>query len=203
MPDNSHSDPSSVNEVLDAVIEQTEGKEDATIKDVLEAFDGRAYGPLLMIPALVVITPIGAIPAVPTMMGLFTIFVAAQAVFNKSHPWVPGFITARGVERDTLEDSFENMRGWAKWFDKLTKRRMTWLVDPPGEQVMAALCVLVACTLPPLEFIPFAGAAAGLAIGCFAIGFLARDGLFALFGILATIGCGGFVWFAIGKVFGG
>jgi len=201
MPDNSHANPTSIDEVLDAVLEQTDGHEDAVIKDVLEAFDGRSYGPLLMVPALVVITPIGAIPAVPTMMGLFTIFVAAQAVFNKKHPWVPNVITQRGVKRDQLEESFEHIRPWARWFDKFTGTRLTFMTDPPMQQVMALLCVAVACTFPPLEFIPFAGAVAGLAIGCFAVAFTARDGVFALIGVAATLGCAAFVWYAVGSVF--
>jgi len=203
MAENSHSDPDSINEVLDAVLEQTDGHEDAVIKDVLEAFDGRSYGPLLMVPALVLITPIGAIPAVPTVMGVYTVFIAAQAAFNKTHPWLPGAVVRRGVKRDQLEESFEHIRPWVRWFDRFTAQRLTALVNPPFEQVMAVICILVACTIPPLEFIPFAGAIAGTALGCFALAFLARDGLFALIGMAAAIGCGAFVWFGIGGVMSG
>ncbi|TWT73589.1 Exopolysaccharide synthesis, ExoD [Posidoniimonas polymericola] len=184
-------------ESLTGVVDQLEDKAaedgDLLVGDALEEFAGRLFGPLLMIPGLLVMTPVGGIPFVPTTMGVFIILVAGQSLFGRKHPWLPGIIKERGVDEEKFKDSMEKVRPWLKWVDSFTAERMTSMVTGPMKYVIAAVCILMACTMPPLELLPFACAIPGAAILFLGLAVTARDGLLAVFGLVASVGALGAV----------
>lgn len=181
--------PESLTEVVDELEEKAAEDGDLLVGDALEEFAGRLFGPLLMIPGLLVmIPPIGGIPLLPTTMGLFIILVAGQSLLGRKHPWLPGILAERGVDEQKFKDSIEKVRPWLEWVDSFTAHRLEWMVVGPMKYVLAAVCIVMACTMPPLEFLPMACAIPGGAILLIGLGITARDGLFALVGVGAALG---------------
>jgi len=159
-----------------------------SVQDALDEFAGRLFGPLLMLPGLVVvIPPLGGIPLVPTMMGLFVILVAGQSLFGRKHPWLPGVLADRSVDEAKFRNSVEKARPSLEWVDKFTSRRMPYLVRGPMKYGIATVCILVACTLPPLELLPLACMLPGSAILLLGLAITAQDGLLALLGMLVSL----------------
>ncbi len=58
------------------------------LRDVVDIFQARGFAPLLVIPALIVLLPTGAVPGVPTLCGLFIATMAIQLTLGKRSPWL-------------------------------------------------------------------------------------------------------------------
>lgn len=161
-----------------------------SIGDVLDTIGDRSYGPVIMIPALIEITPIGGIPGVPTFLALMIAITAGQLLFNKEHVWLPGFIQRRSVSEKKLHKAADKLDGIAAKLDKWFHGRMPRFVKDPYPRIAAGLVILLCLTVPPLEFVPFASTAPMLAIAAFGLALLVRDGLLMLIAGLLSIGAG-------------
>ncbi|HSJ79451.1 MAG TPA: exopolysaccharide biosynthesis protein, partial [Erythrobacter sp.] len=73
----------SVSDILDMLRRTADQHDRVTIGNILDAIGDRSYGPALLIPALIEITPIGAIPGVPSFLALFIVLVAVQLLLDK------------------------------------------------------------------------------------------------------------------------
>ena len=48
----------------------SESGDTTSLGEVIERFEDRGFGPLLLMPALIALLPTGAIPGVPTLCGI-------------------------------------------------------------------------------------------------------------------------------------
>lgn len=176
----SRSDPEAIHSVCDILnmLRRTADAHDkVTIGDVLDATGDRSYGPALLIPALIEITPIGGIPGLPTLLALLIALVAAQLLFDKDHVWLPQFIQQRSVTGDKLHTAADKLNPLAARFDRWFHGRMPRLVRQPWPRIAAAMVIALCLTVPPLELVPFASTVPMLAIAAFGLALLVRDGL--------------------------
>ena len=128
------------------------------------------------------ISPIGGIPGVPTVLALVVVLFAVQILVGRTHMWLPGFLRNRELPAGKLDEVIEKARPLAARFDRWFHGRLRPLTGRTAGRVAAALCVLLACTVPPLEIVPFASTAPMGAIGLFGIALLVHDGLVMLAG---------------------
>lgn len=166
--------------VLDA------GEEQVRVGDVVEALQSRGFGPLILAPALLVLLPTGAVPGVPSLMAVLIVLVAVQRLLGRRHPWLPQRLRAFGIERARFQRGVERLRPHTERIDRYTDARLAWLTRDTGTRLSAALCVLLAVSMPPLELVPFAAALPALAIALFALGLAASDGLLVAIGYLGV-----------------
>jgi hypothetical protein len=191
--------PKSLTDVVDELKDKASEDGDLSVEESLDEFAGRLFGPLLLLPGLVTVSPLGGIPTVPTMMGVFVILVMGQSLLGFDHPWLPGIIANRNVSEKKFRDSMEKFRPWLEWIDKFTAQRMQGLVRGPMKYVIALVAIAMACTMPPLEVVPFACAIPGAAILLLGLAITARDGLLALGGLVASLAALGTVaWWFLG-----
>ncbi|ODA66429.1 Exopolysaccharide synthesis, ExoD [Methyloligella halotolerans] len=196
--ENKGSDSSSpVASILDQLEDRASECENVTIGDMMDALGNRSYGPFLMIPALIGITPVGGIPGVPTLLAVIIILFAVQIMLGLDHLWIPKFLRKRRVPADKMKQSLDAMRPWAVRMDRWFRGRLDRLTAEPFVQIAAGACVLLALAIPPLELLPFAVALPALAIAMFGLALLVSDGILMLvasaFTGLAVAGGLGFV----------
>ncbi|MBA4764945.1 MAG: exopolysaccharide biosynthesis protein [Erythrobacter sp.] len=191
-------EPKSVEDVIGELDELAAHNDKVCIGDVLDDFGGRSFGPFIMLPALIEITPVGGIPGVPTFLAVIIALVAVQMLFGKDHIWMPQFIQRRAVGAKKLHRSVKKLRGIAHWLDGHSKDRLRKLTEGIGLKV-AALAVIILCvTVPPLEFLPFASSGPMLAIAAIGLALIVHDGLVMLFALLlavAAIGGGTYYYY--------
>ncbi len=60
--------PESVGDILDQLDQLASEEDRVTLGDAIEAFGNRSYGPFLLVPALIEVSPIGGIPGLPTVL---------------------------------------------------------------------------------------------------------------------------------------
>ncbi|SFD89529.1 exopolysaccharide biosynthesis protein [Paracidovorax konjaci] len=158
-----------------------------TVGDMVSAFGSRSYGPLLVVPALLELSPVGAVPGVPTALACVVVLFAAQMLFGRRHVWVPGLLARRSLGAARLAGAVRRLRPWAERADRWFHGRLCALTGGAFVRIAAAGCIALACTVPPLELVPFASSAPMAAVAMFGLSVMARDGLLML-GAMALAG---------------
>ena len=171
----------SVEDVLDEIDHLAGEGDDVCIADVLDDFGRRSFGPFIMLPALVELSPLGGIPGVPTFLAVIIALTAGQLLVGREHIWMPDFIQYRAVDSGKVHKAVSKLRKLAGWLDGITEgRRMERLTKGVWLKVAAFVIIALCCTVPPLEILPFASSLPMLAIAMMGMALTVRDGALIL-----------------------
>ena len=179
--------PHNVGDILDCLNELADECDQVSFGRVMDAFGSRTFGPAIMVPALLELTPIGAIPGVPTFLALVIVIVAAQKLVGKDHLWIPAFIGNRCVSASKMRKATKKLRGIAGFMDRHFHRRFQRITRAPFTQIVALIVILLCATVPFLEVLPFASSVPMLAIAGFGLAILARDGVLLAIALAASL----------------
>lgn len=185
--DDQDCEPESIEDVLDCVEEAGGDAERVSVSDIVERIGDGAFAPLMLVPALVIISPASAILGLSSFCGMIIALIALQMVLGRKTLWLPRFILDRTVPNASLDKAVGWLGGPARFIDGLTRKRLTRLVEPPFTRLWAALCLLLALVIPVFELVPMSATIIASAIALFGLAMLARDGLFVVLG-LAMLG---------------
>lgn len=188
----------SIGDVVEGIEQVAREQDKVSIGDLVKEFGDRSFAPLIAILALVGISPVGAIPVVPTILAACIALVAGQLMFGRRHIWLPKFVMNRGVSSKRLTKGSDTLQKVAGGLDKVAKKRLAGLAGAKARRVVAGLIVVLCLALPVLELVPFAAAGPFLSIAILALAMMVRDGLVMLLGgVLALSALGyGMGWLA-------
>lgn len=172
--------PVQLGQVLNRLSEAGDDPERITIGEMLDVVGRRSYGPLLMLPGLIVFSPLSGIPLVPTTMGAMVLLVAGQLLLGRSHCWLPGWLMKHSAPRGKFDKALGFLRPVARITDRLTRRRLSYFARDIAVRVIALICIVIAAAMPALELIPFSSSAAGAAFTAFGLGIMSEDGILVL-----------------------
>lgn len=183
--------PASLSGVIDRLLEDTDEQDKVSLDSVFKAFSGRLYGPLMLIPSLALLTPLGGIPLMPIAIAIVLVLVAGQRVLGLEEPCVPKRMREKEIERQKMVGAFKKIRPVAKFIDTLIRPRLTVLVQGPMERFIALAIVLVGLSVPVFGLVPLAAMIPGAAAVLLSLAVTARDGVLVLLAI-AVIGGGAY-----------
>jgi hypothetical protein len=170
-----------------------------SVGEIMETIGKRSFGPLLLLGGLLGMTPVAAVPTVPSLIALITILVSVQLLFGRKTVWIPRFIEKLSVKVERVKKSVKVSQKPARVVDRVVKPRLQALTKPWADRIVALMCLLVALAVPPLELLPFAAFIPSLAIATFGLGLIARDGLIVLVAfVISTSALGLIAWKLIG-----
>ncbi|MCW8106899.1 exopolysaccharide biosynthesis protein [Alteromonas ponticola] len=172
--------------VMDELLENA-SDEKSSIKEMVEAFENRGYGPLLLVPSLIAVLPTGAIPGVPSACGVTIFLITIQLLFGRKHPWLPSQLENIEFERETLKKGVEKVKPYTRKIDKLFKPRLHFFMHTVAKRVLALVCGLTALLMIPLELVPFAAALPASAVAFMGIGLSTKDGVMTLIGLTLAL----------------
>jgi hypothetical protein len=161
-------------------LETLEGREPLLVEHVLEALGETAFLPVLIVLALIVVSPLSGIPLLPTTMGSIVALVALQMLAGRPRIWLPTVVRRRRLSAARLGAAMPRLRRLADRLDAAARDRMRLLVSPPFDALPKAACAVSGAAMPFLELVPFSSSILGVAIALFATSLLTRDGLFAV-----------------------
>lgn len=190
--------PTNIAGILDRLEDAARDQTMVSVGRIVEAFGHRSYGPFLIVPALIEISPIGGIPGVPTFLAAVIFLFAIQMVVGRKHLWLPSFIADRSVPGDKLATAADKLRPISRRLDHWFHGRLPLFTTAPFVRGAAGLCALITLTVPPLELVPFASTLPMLAIAMFGMALLVRDGalyLAAATVTVASLGVGAWLWY--------
>jgi hypothetical protein len=184
-------EPESIEDVLDCVEDAAEADERVAVSDIVDRIGDDAFAPLMLLPALVMVSPATAIFGVATFCGLIIVLIAFQMAVGREKLWLPHFILNRTVSSKRLDTATGWLAKPARVVDGLTRKRLAVLVEPPVDRLWAGLCMMLALAVPMFELVPMSASIIAGAIALFGLAMLAKDGLLAILGVAVL---GGAVW---------
>ena len=174
-------------DVVDEAIGSAHGHDRICLTDLLDEFGTRSFGPIVIIVALIIISPIGGIPGLPIVLGAAVTLLAVQIAFGRKHPWVPARLRKIGFDRAKAENSRDRWHNVLEWADRYIGPRLEWATGRTALALSSLCLIFLSATMIPLEIVPMAVTLPAMAMLFFGIGFTARDGLMMLLGFLVTI----------------
>ncbi|WIY52345.1 exopolysaccharide biosynthesis protein [Devosia sp. YIM 151766] len=180
------------------VEERLEAGDEVSIGLIQAVAGHRAAGPMLLLPALLVISPLSIIPGVPTLVGINTILVAGQIVLGRDQVWLPKWLTERCISAKHARTLMKFLVPASRMADGVVKRRARFMTGMVMRRIGAAICVLVGAIMPLLEFVPFTSTGAAGIIAVYALSITARDGWLALAWMGLVAGAVGLGWLLLG-----
>ncbi|WP_116086568.1 exopolysaccharide biosynthesis protein [Tropicimonas sp. IMCC34011] len=199
MTENTHA----VEDIFDRLDDAAKQSDSVSVGRLVEAFGGRGWGPLLFIPAIVEVSPIGGIPGVPTFLALIIALFAVQILAGRDSMWLPSFISNRSVSSDKMQGAMDKMRPLGRWLDRWFGPRLSSLTTRWVRRISAAVILMLCAIVPPLELVPFASTAPMAAIAMFGLSMTLRDGLLMAIGFVLSLGAAGIcAYFLLGSGMG-
>jgi len=172
--------------VDDVIIDET-----ADLKAIIESFGDRAFGPIMLLSGLFMLTPLGAIPMIPAAFGFIVITFAVQLLMRRRTPWMPNILSRVKVSSKRVRQVKHKARPVLAKIDKIIHPRMQWAAKGPFQVLAALIAIVLSMAMVPLGAVPFAVCIPGFVLGLLGIGITARDGIMMM--IAFTLSLGAFV----------
>ncbi|GLQ39566.1 hypothetical protein GCM10007908_31860 [Rhizobium albus] len=170
-----------------------------SIADIVTALGRASFAPLLLVPGLIIISPLSGIPGLSSIGGFIIALISVQMALQRSHVWLPRWILKREVGRDRLNRALDFMERPVRFADRITRPRLELLVQPPLALIPQFLCVACGAAMPFFELVPFSSSLLATAVTLFATALVTRDGLLALFGYIVLGGGGSALFLFVGN----
>lgn len=162
--------------------------EHVDLKDLVQAFGDRAFGPVMILCGLFLMTPIGIIPGLPAAFGMVVIIFALQLLFRRKYPWMPEILRKVEITDSTLEKTQKKVTPLLRKIDSFIRPRLPWVTSGPMQVFTALLAIILSITLVPLGMVPFGVVAPAFIIGLLGLGITARDGVLIILAFVLSLG---------------
>lgn len=186
----------SLSDILDALDHAAEN-EVVTVQNVLTEVGVSSFAPIILVPALILVSPLSGIFGLPTIGAIFIFLITVQKLLGRPHVWLPATLCRRKVKGIKLAKAVTWLRKPCAWVDRHTHTRLTFLVTRPANTVTLLTIMGICMLIPALELLPMVTSVFAGAMSFFAIGFLARDGVFTLLGYIQTAISVSLVWWLV------
>lgn len=153
------------------------------MNDILVAFGDRAFGALMLFFAAPNMLPLP--PGTSSVLGLPLLFITAQLMLGRSVLWMPDRILHKRFLKEDFRRIAERLARWLRPLERILKIRLTFLLGDRQDRIIGGIGLVLAAIL--FLPIPFGNMLPAFALSMFALGLSARDGLFIIFGGLATM----------------
>jgi hypothetical protein len=189
LPDQPHDAPGAappargpVQDIL-AALRGAIGGETVTVARLHGAMDAPAQPVLLLLPALILVSPLSGIPGFATVGGLTIALIALQMLVNRPAIWLPGIVLRRSLTSARILRALDRLDRPARFIDHHTVARAGWFVTFPGRQLALGTCVLCGLAMPFLELVPFSATTLATVVTILAAALLVRDGVIVALGL--------------------
>ncbi len=171
------------------------GAERVALGDLVDAMGRSSMAAVLLVPALLLISPISGVPGASIVGGVVIALISAQILFRRQKVWLPDFIRNRTLPGPTLRKALVWLRKPARRFDGLAPARPGGGGDAWWTPVLAAICLLLGLCMPMLELIPFSSSIVATLIASLALTMLTgRLTIAMVAGVLAGLAVWGVLW---------
>lgn len=165
-------------------LEHISSQDSVSLGEMLQAFGRTSFLPAIMVPALLVISPLSGIPFFSSTCGICIVIISAQMVMHRDHLWLPQSLNRARFDGSRLQTAIHPLRPVGVWFDNHSRKRFRVLMRRPARKILQVLCLICGALMPIFEVVPFSSSVLGAAVLTFAVALIARDGLIALLGAI-------------------
>ncbi len=191
-------DPEALTHMLDAVqAAASEGQRE--VGALIDAAGPLGAVPIMTLIALIVVSPLSAIPLLSSVCGSLIAVCALQAAFGRRGLWLPGIFRRRQINPRRVIPALQSAHRVAHWLEARAAQRLRLLTMAPVSTLFLLLAASFGASMPFLELVPMSSSLLAFSVTLIGLGLMLRDGLLMLAslitpGIAATIVYS--VWFA-------
>ncbi len=186
-------DTQSVTDIVHRSTEAAQNHDRVSVAHLTGALGHGAIAPMLLVPALAVVTPLSGIPGFSAVCGIAIALVSVQMLWRADTVWLPNWLLRRRLPGARMEQASIWLERAGHWLDRITRPRLAFLVSFPGVLLPELTCLLAGLLMPFLEVVPFSSSMVGASVSLLAVGLVARDGLFVLAGLFVFGGLAGLI----------
>lgn len=179
--------PQPLREKLSTLIEELPA-EGLTLDYLLEVVGTQGMMLLITLLSLVFLIPV-SIPGVSTIFGAAILLISLCTLTGRPL-WLPQRLREKRIATDKLKPMLQRALRWIGYVEYISKpMRAPWMVSAKLPHILnsAGLVLGAILLMAPFGFIPFSNTFPAIAILCFSIGTLQRDGLAMIFGHVANL----------------
>ncbi|MBI1364559.1 MAG: exopolysaccharide biosynthesis protein [Alphaproteobacteria bacterium] len=173
--------------------EPKEGGPTASLGDLLERLDERAFGLIMLLLALP--TSIPFVYVLPQIVCLPMLVLAGQMASGRESPWLPKSLRVRTFEIRRFKSVLSGGERYLRFLEHFARPRLAPVTGRLGTRLVGALMfvplISVLVPLPGTNAVP----AAGVAVA--SLGLIERDGVIVILGLFIS-----FAWVALLLLFG-
>lgn len=144
-----------------------------TFAELLDQFSERAWGLFLLLALLPNFIPIPV--GVGAISGALVVLIGVQLLFHVEHPWLPGFLARREIQRHTLVRFRNRLDKWLGRIEKLIKPRWQGVLDNKYGHAFSGFMLIVLGVILALP-IPGTNWVFGSLLLGYALALIERDG---------------------------
>lgn len=178
--------------MLAHVLSEMNGQ-DSNLRAIVASLGHRAFGPVMVLCGLFLMTPLGALPGIPGAFGLINIAFAVQLLARRPHPWVPDVLAKVKIPHKRVAQVEAKTRPLLARIDGIISPRLRWATEGPMLVVAALVSIILSAIMIPLGLIPFGVVPAAFILGLMGLALIARDGVLMLIALAITLGFAGWL----------
>jgi hypothetical protein len=155
----------------------------ATLGDLIDRLDERAFGILFFLLALPCSIPL--VTVLPQIFSLPMLALAGQMAMGRKSPWLPESFRKRAFPVAALKKVLDRSERYVGWFEALAQPRLRAVTGHGGSRFIGALLIIpIASILFPMigtNTVP------GIGVCIVALGLIERDGFLVILGLLIGV----------------
>ncbi|WP_201156376.1 exopolysaccharide biosynthesis protein [Rhodobaculum claviforme] len=156
--------------------------EGVALRDLVSAMEGETFPVLILLFALLLVSPLSAVPGATSLFGLTIAAIMTQWLLGRDRVWLPGVLLDRRLSVGRAGAALHRLHGPVTWVERRLRQRQRWVFATPFAEAPMLLVLMAALCAPLMEVIPASGTSVGAAMVLFSAGLLARDGVVVLAG---------------------
>ena len=173
-------------DTLKAITQSVEGDE-ISVGEVMNGIETRGFGPMLVVPALILLTPIGAIPGLPDVLGILILIISAQILIGRQYPWLPERLKRVSVDRAYFTRALELIEPSVRRVDRYIYPRLSFLTHRHIQPLIAMVAILLSLSILILSFIPLLVWIPAFGVLALGLGLTAKDGLLLVVALIFSL----------------
>ena len=175
--------PAPLAELMQTLARLGEGRDGVVrLGDVMAAIGERSHAIALLVPAMVLVSPLSGIFGLSTLTALLMILIIVQALMRRKYLWLPRMLRDRTIRADRYRSAIGWLERPVAWVGRHSRARLQVLAWGPMRLLPWLASLALCLVIPLLEFLPLTTSVASLAISLMALGLVLRDGLYVLAG---------------------
>ncbi|MGC8202104.1 exopolysaccharide biosynthesis protein [Aliiroseovarius sp. PTFE2010] len=154
-----------------------------SVGELVDSLGRLSHAAMLLVPALIVATPLSGIPGLSSVGGICIALISLQLLIGRDELWFPRWIRRLELGGDRLDAALAKIEKPAAWIDAKTERRARIMFRTPMLGIIHLMCLMCGAAMPFLELVPMTSSLLAIAVCFFSLAMMARDGLLAMAGI--------------------
>lgn len=168
--------------------EAGDGREKLPLGEILHAIGARGFGPLLVVLALMLISPVGIVPGIPAICGFSLVLIGVHMIVGRRQLWLPGRLAHIKIGTGLLRGIAGHLRAILNRLHPiLGQRRSALSASPLAVALIGCASVLSGLVIAFVGFIPGLPFALSWHLLAFGLGLSLRDGVLVAIGWILVL----------------